>query len=415
MNCNLVEQWKRFGVVRRCMKTFHASNSLISYYLTNRILQHLKIPNHVLAQKDAARLIDRKDISGHFYLAQSYFLQNRLTEAEDNLKIFLAKYPNHADCTYLLAQIEVLTQRKSEAKECLSNLLQHSKRGKTWQLLSDLVDTPEDFVEYESVFSDYYPGYKDKCMPYDLICHVSNAAQRGNCAEFALRLWRSQLELISQSSKDRISISNPKKKYTDSSAAEALHALKKCLDKVQIPFFLISGTLLGCIREGKLLGHDKDIDIGVWDDQDIGELIKYIRNSGCFYILPSYSKGILVIRHVNGVTIDIFVHYREDDDYWHAGGKSKWHNSPFTLIEHDFLGDKYLIPENYDLNLTENYGDDWRIPKIDFDSALDTPNMEVVDDMAMQIYLYKKVIQAKLSNIKLNERYINLLDRYDVN
>ena len=79
------------------------------------------------------------------------------------------------------------------------------------------------------------------------------------------------------------------------------------------------------------------------------------------------------------------------------------------------MGDKYLIPENYDLNLTENYGDDWRIPKIDFDSALDTPNMEVVDDMAMQIYLYKKVIQAKLSNIKLNERYINLLDRYDVN
>ena len=100
------------------------------------------------------------------------------------------------------------------------------------------------------------------------------------------------------------------------------------------------------------------------------------------------------------------------NDYWHAGGKSKWHNTPFDLIAHQFLGASYLIPKTYDRYLTENYGD-WYTPKINFDSALDTPNMEVIDNKAMLIYLYKKLSHKNTLNPNLRLRLEQALNHYE--
>lgn len=377
--------------VRRMCKKLHAKHSFGSYYLTGRILRDLRQPNHKIIQKNAKKLIRSGDDSGYFYLAESCFLQNDLESSKRHISAFLEKYPHHADASYLLAQVEVLLGQKSQAKQRMLELIEHSPRKKTWQVLSNLVDTAAEFDEYEKVFRQHYPHYDNEKLSYDLICHLSNAAQRGSRDDFALRLWKRQYQLLKNHSSTKSRDVNPTKKYTDASAAMALRAIKQCFDEAKIPFFLISGTLLGCIREGKLLGHDKDIDIGVWGEHAITDLMSVIRDSGCFYVLPSYSQDILVVRHTNGVTIDVFRHYREPDDYWHAGGKSSWHNSPFELMPYHFLGENYLIPKDYDLYLTENYGDDWRIPKIDFDSALDTPNMRVVSNEKMLIYLYKRL------------------------
>lgn len=386
------EAWNNILQVRIMCKKLHARHSLMSYYLTKKILKDLRVPNHKNVQKNANKLINLGDNSGYFYLAESYLLQNNLEMSQKNILIFLEKNPYHPDASYLLVQIEVLQGQKQQAKQRLLELLRHSQRRKTWQMLSDLVETSSDFDIYESVFRKYYPNYENQRLPYDLICHLSNAAQRGGCDDFALKLWRRQLDLKREGQKVNSTISKSSRHYTDKSAAVALSALKQCFDKADIPFFLISGTLLGCIREGKLLGHDKDIDIGVWNTHTVSDLANIIRYSGCFYVLPNYSQDILVVRHVNGVAVDIFIHYREPNDYWHAGGKSSWHNSPFELTYYNFLGDHYLIPKDYDLYLTENYGRDWRIPKTDFDSALDTPNMRVIYHEKMLIYFYKRLL-----------------------
>ncbi|AHG84819.1 Cps7C [Bibersteinia trehalosi USDA-ARS-USMARC-189] len=176
--------------------------------------------------------------------------------------------------------------------------------------------------------------------------------------------------------------------YSDKLAAQALNDLKFVMAQQSIPFFLISGTLLGCIREGKLLGHDKDIDVGVWDDYDYEQLATLLGQSGYFYIVPTRTKHLVMLRHLNGIVIDVFIHYREENDYWHAGVKIKWHNSAFELAEKEFLGNNYLIPKDYDRYLTENYGD-WKTPKVDFDSAFDTPNMEIYNQTEMTIYKIK--------------------------
>ena len=46
-------------------------------------------------------------------------------------------------------------------------------------------------------------------------------------------------------------------------ARKDLLNLKKALDKADISFFLMFGTLLGAVRDKDLISYDKDIDLGI--------------------------------------------------------------------------------------------------------------------------------------------------------
>lgn len=401
------EWFKQLFKIHRELAAGQASFSPYLYWKVSQIMKALSQADHLSAGGYAQNLIQKKHLIGHFYLAQSLKLQNKLTDSDRHLAVFLNRYPKHADGTYLYAEIQAQTGHKENAWSVLEALLARSKRRKTWQALSNLVETPQDFERFLNLFRQKY-DYRSKPLSFDLTSHLSNAASRAGDTDFALELWRSQYRFAAETSYNPAPKIQLRGKYTDQLAADALGAVKNCLDAAGIPFFLISGTLLGCIRENKLLGHDKDIDIGVWETHSAEQLKEVFRNSGCFYILPNKSKELAVIRHVNGITIDVFIHHRESDDYWHAGGKSKWHNTPFNLIPKAFLNNRYLIPENYERYLTENYGD-WKTPNINFDSALDTPNMEVTNPKDMQIYLYKRIILLKNANPELSKRLSDAL------
>lgn len=379
-----------------------------TYPYSSRIIRNLAIPLHERVCENAQALLNQGVPIGDFYLAQSLFLQNKLDEAEHHVSRFLQAHPYHSDGLYLLAEIKTRKNRKEEAFTLLKNFLTHSKRGKTWQHLSNLVDSKTDFERFHDLFVQAYPDYNQRPLTYDLACHLTNAAARAKNTEFVLQFWRGQYRLLRQTPAAKPAKRSAGRRYSDTKAEKALKDLKHYLNQAQISFFLISGTLLGCIREGKLLGHDKDIDIGVWETHSVESLANVIYNSGCFYVLPIYSPDILVIRHVNGITIDIFIHHREADDYWHAGGKSKWHNSPFELVSRSFLNSEYLVPADYDLYLTENYGN-WRTPQLSFDSALDTPNMEIISHDDFLIYLYKKITFALHTGKRPSERYLSVL------
>lgn len=378
------------------------------YPLVYRIIENLALPSHDKVHKQARALLQKGVSLGDFYLAQSLFLQNRLDDAEHPIQRFLKGAPHHSDGLYLLAQIKARQNKKQQAFDLLKNFLAHSKRGKTWQHLSNLVDNQADFERFHELFVRAYPDYNQRPLAYDLSCHLSNAGARAGDNDFVLNFWRTQYHLLCQNPPKQTANPPASRRYSDTKAAQALGDLKHCFDQKQVEFFLISGTLLGCIREGKLLGHDKDIDVGVWETHPVQDLAEAVYDSGCFHVLPIYSPHILVVRHVNGVTIDIFIHYREAEDYWHAGGKSKWHNSPFQLTPHPFLNREYLIPADYDKYLTENYGD-WRTPQLSFDSALDTPNMTIISQHEFLIYLYKKITFALHSGKRPSERYLSVL------
>lgn len=170
-----------------------------------------------------------------------------------------------------------------------------------------------------------------------------------------------------------------KKKKNESwigDAKLALSDLKEDMERRGIQIFLISGTLLGCIREGGIIGHDKDIDVGFDEKYSVDQVKDAIRQSPRFRFLEIPFESNVYIQHANGVSIDLFRHYLQDGLYFHEGIKARWWNTPFELMEVDFLGGRYFIPSNHDVYLTENYGD-WRIPNSDFETFVDTPNMEV--------------------------------------
>lgn len=384
---------------RHFIELKHIKLTITDYWNVYRILNQIPYANHSKIQYISNFLIKKSHYIGYFYLAQSLALQNKVQEAIVNLEKFLEIEPYHTDASILLSELEFEQGKIKSARNRLYTLLNHSKRRKVWQALSNMVNNKEDFNNFLFEFTKKFPNFQNELILHDLANHLSNAAVRANENEFALNFWQNQY-LLSCATKTQITRTkiNFQRKFNDKDAAIALSAIKNCLDKHEVPFFLISGTLLGCIRENKLLNHDKDIDIGVWDLYSVNQLSKIIKNSGCFYILPIYSKDILVIRHVNGVSIDIFIHYKSQNDYWHAGRKCSWHNSPFELSEYFFLGNSYLIPTNYDLYLSENYGHNWRVPQINFDSALDTPNMRILSKLDFLIYLYKRVLSLSVDS-----------------
>lgn len=177
-------------------------------------------------------------------------------------------------------------------------------------------------------------------------------------------------------------------------AAAALKSLKAALAAQQQPFFLISGTLLGCIRDNAILPHDKDIDVGVFEGADLPQIAKGLRQSGCFLIQHQRHPKVLQVRHINGVLIDIFVHWQEGEWCFHAGQKTRWQNSAFSLKPVSFLGEEFLIPDPAPVYLTENYGN-WHQPKVDYDTFTDTPNMEITDLHDVQFH-YLKVLPEHL-------------------
>ena len=174
-----------------------------------------------------------------------------------------------------------------------------------------------------------------------------------------------------------------KKAFNVESAGQALQDLRDALSAANVQPFLVSGTLLGYAREGGFLSHDKDVDVGVfgWEKQFeiVDALIKSRKFRTDFQSLRGERCNTLVARHVaTGYCIDIFL-YRERDGKVVTGVDSdfgyvqEFAFTPFQLREVDFLGTRFFVPDNVELNLAENFGE-WRIPDKDYISHLESPS-----------------------------------------
>jgi hypothetical protein len=333
--------------------------------------------DHDGLRETSLRLVERhRSTLGRYYLAHSAFVRGEIAEAEKWLVELLAIKPDHGDATYLQAACAVERGDREHAWQVLERLALRSNRIKTWQQLAHLVETPGDLQRLRDCHAK---AVETKVIPRfrrEISSHLAVAAMRGGDTDAARVIWRDIITRALESPNGFRSRRPKVDVYSQGLAEKALLDLKTTLDAAGIPMFLISGTLLGCVREGRLLGHDKDIDVGIWDDVPAETIHAALRRSGLFLLIHPRSPNYLRVRHVNGIPLDLFYHFREADSWWHASGKLRWHNSPFTLGSREFLGETFLVPADHDTYLTENYGD-WRTPRVDFDSAFDTPNGEV--------------------------------------
>lgn len=188
-----------------------------------------------------------------------------------------------------------------------------------------------------------------------------------------------------------------------------------------VPWFVISGTFLGIVREGGFLSHDYDIDVGVNGSVPLSDLLDCIAAQECFAlrkvdIQPAYGPllaarpMLLKLIHCTGVPIDIFYHYRtEDDRVVHGSSLHHWFNSPFALSDYTLSGISVRGPDEADRYLTENYGD-WRTPVTDFNCSTDTPNLAIVrHPISISMFLRRLAHFAELGHPNLPRLKAELL------
>lgn len=166
-------------------------------------------------------------------------------------------------------------------------------------------------------------------------------------------------------------------------AEKALCEVNNLLRGAGVDVFIISGTLLGCIRDGRIFEHDKDFDLGVigWEAQFT--VAHALLSSANFSFSAKGLKGhelfLLSSVHVpSSYSFDIFFFHENENKFKHGiqtstGYTIHYEFSKFDLCEREFLGESFLIPSNYQLFLDENYGENWQTPDPDYFVKLESP------------------------------------------
>lgn len=183
-------------------------------------------------------------------------------------------------------------------------------------------------------------------------------------------------------------------------AAEAARDLIFLLGHHGADAFLAAGTLLGFVRQGGPLPHDRDIDIGIilrpGQTPDIAGLIRAHPQ----ILLPRIARpgdryfGI----RFKGVAADIFL-YEPHADGLVCGlgsqpGDIQWRFSGFRPVLQTFGGEAWPVPEDPARHLSETYGPGWKIPDRGFASAVRSPALFATDPFARAYYAAARAFRA---------------------
>jgi phosphorylcholine metabolism protein LicD len=169
-------------------------------------------------------------------------------------------------------------------------------------------------------------------------------------------------------------------------ANDFLLEIVEFMDENKISYFLEGGTLLGIVRDARLLPWDHDLDISIMSSNE--ELtLNSIKNSSLIFFLRyritihNDKEGVRLIKikrrwihylaqilpfifKSRNIVLDVFIK-REIDEwaYWSAAGKkmrvSSMHYKQFDTIK--YRSKILKIPFDSDAYLTKKYGN-WDIP-----------------------------------------------------
>ncbi len=168
-------------------------------------------------------------------------------------------------------------------------------------------------------------------------------------------------------------------------AGRMLQKVTAVLEEHKIPYVLEAGTLLGIVRENRLLPWDDDVDITITRSNSD----RFLRNLDAFRKLgykvrvKRYQRDLkhfkngelrmIKIKHFSlpffqsDVCVDIFIKKLIGNEYFWTVGVHKpvLKSVPRKFYEEldflEFKGKKYSVPADYKGYLTEHYGD-WQTP-----------------------------------------------------
>jgi phosphorylcholine metabolism protein LicD len=182
---------------------------------------------------------------------------------------------------------------------------------------------------------------------------------------------------------------------------------KKVFDKNCEKYWLDYGTLLGYVRDGKLLPGDDDLDFGVTvkDGVDIEADMKK-EDIYLFKRITVEGKITFEQYRYKGFRFDVFHYQKIDDDittnmwlpnHYNMPQQIAYEKKECSLSETTFKAFKtteqvsfyecsYYIPSNSDDYLAQHYGSDYMIPNPNFTLEDELNRKEVTKDYKVEFY-----------------------------
>ena len=151
--------------------------------------------------------------------------------------------------------------------------------------------------------------------------------------------------------------------------------------------FPYAGTLLGLVRDGRLLPDDKDADLGVWLE-DFSLAARLLQQWGLQRAtdVPPFANVATYVDPGSGTSVDLFglrrdpVHARVEGGVWLYGRPAShqrvlllpW----FELVARAGDGDAAWWPAQPEVLLEALYGPGWRTPQPEWDSLVSNRSLQ---------------------------------------
>lgn len=215
------------------------------------------------------------------------------------------------------------------------------------------------------------------------------------------------------------------------SEEDTLASLLDLLDLIStqgLQAFPVFGSLLGLHREGALLKHDKDADIGIIIEGDdvletIFRLTKRVCQEDRFFIpglaldSPEAVKLNLAVYDASrGSSVDLFFFYKHSDGYVCGfdlhGKKLHWFFKELNLRATRAYGPEILVPGDVPSHLSKVYGDNWAVPDTLWDSLISSFNLTADSSDVSTLFALQRLSRAvELRNYAKVSYYCSELKR----
>ena len=137
---------------------------------------------------------------------------------------------------------------------------------------------------------------------------------------------------------------------------------KAILNKHNVNFGIIFGTLLGAVREGNFIEYDEDVDVYILEEEKQSFLNTLFELQKVGFNVARFEGDLLSIIRDNDY-IDVYFFKKNIFNKRVCNGDSLKSSFFKTFDNITFLDTEFNCPANHILFLETAYGKDWKIPK----------------------------------------------------
>lgn len=299
-----------------------------------------------------------------------------------------------------------------------AGLLNRGQAGQAWALLAQLADVfpPHPLVlrlqgavlaavgQHEPALARYRAALALAPDDSQAMAILGGGLQQLGQLPQALQHYRSAL--VQQCARPlRLALAPPALPFDESAAEVRLWQVLTQLARQGVHAFAAAGTLLGLVREGKLLPGDKDLDVGLPFAEMETALQWLLANGWQRARAPDGMVNPVMLHDGQGLALDLcgFVAGQDNQSalggFWLKNVPGDWQRvteyPPLHLHQQRRPEGMVWSVTDPEAWLAALYGPDWRIPDPDFDTVIAANNLRGFS-LLTQCYAFSRIYERWL-------------------